>query len=154
VTNINLNGFWKNNKKFLIGLAVALFGGGGGTLILGPEYVADFFKAPLYYKQIHDYRHHKEMIYEAWRLITDNYDSTIIYQVADDHGTAYDVDVRWVNGPNDSDLKIPIALVGKPMYRPYPIHIAHADGRWYINLHDNKSGETQNAYLYKKKPKQ
>lgn len=153
MTNINLNGFWKHNRKFLIGFIITLFGGGVGTLALGPEYVADFFRAPLYYKHIHDYVHHKEMIYETFRLITDNWDSTLVYQIADDNGNAYNVDVRWVNGPNNSGKRIPIALVGKPLYRPYPIHIADADGRWYINLRGVKPGETMNCYLYRKKPK-
>ena len=157
MTNISLNDFWKKNKKFLISLIVILFGGGSGTLIVGPEYVANFFKAPIYYKEAsemaHDYDHQKEMIYEFERLITDNWDSTIVYQIADDEGNAYEVDIRWVNAPNNSKKIIPIAFVGAPMYRPYPVHIADADGRMYINLHDNKSGETQNIYLYKKQPK-
>ena len=155
--NISLHDFWKKNKKFLISFIVVLFGGGSGTLIVGPEYIVNFFKAPLYYKEAsimtHEYEHYKEMWWEWGRLITDNWDSTIVYQIADDGGQIFEVDIRWVNGPNNSDIKIPIAFVGKPIYSPYPIHIANADGRMYINLSDNKSGEIQNVYLYKKQPK-
>ena len=150
-----MNGYFKKHKGFVISLFLFLATGGTVSVVEGPEYFVDFFRAPLEYRKMkdveHDYYHHKEMSYEFGRLISDNWDSTVVYEIADDAGRAYDVDVRWVNGPNDSDKKIPIAFVGRPMYRPYTLYTADADGRWYINLHDNTSGETQNTYLHLKK---
>lgn len=145
---------WKKYKGTVIGIITLFLTGGTVSVIKGPEYILNFFRAPIYYQEMdavsHDYAHFKEMWFEWGRLITDNWDSTIVYRVADDAGVVYDVDVRWVNGPNESDYKIPVAFVGRPIYRPYPIYKAHADGRMYINVHDNKTGETQNLYLVRK----
>jgi len=143
--------FWQNNKKLIITVALMLIGGGSGTFIVGPEYFVHLIKGPLYFEELvemeRQYHHDKEMWWEWGRTITDNWDSTVVYRVVDDWGNAYEVDVRWVNGPNNSPIQIPVAFVYRPMYRPYPIYTS-VNGRWYINFHDNKSGETQNCYLY------
>jgi len=154
---MKLNGFWKHNKKLIISTLIILFSGSAGTIAIGPEDVVAAFRMLLNANEIneniHQSAHDKEMLWEFAAIISDNWDGDTIYEAADDNGRVYIIDVRWVNGPNNSGQQIPLAFVDKPMYRIYPILTTYKygpEGRWYINLHDNKSGESQNCYLHKK----
>lgn len=129
-----------------------------GILILGfgislatvREKVVDIVKVPPIVKEletrliileemIHPMIDVHEMDWELMRLMTDNTDSTDLYEFADDVGNAYDVDIR------ETAEGVRLAFVFK-MYIVYPMGI-DTNGRLFIMLHHS---DKQNTYLFKK----
>lgn len=86
--------------------------------------------------------HGQHMSWEFGRLITDNPDSTDIYNVIN-WGKSFEVDIR------ETAEEVGLAFVFG-LHNSYKIRIADADGRKYIMLQDLQKDENQNAYLYKR----
>ena len=140
-------------SKWIGTVSTILVLGLGTSIVAVRERIVDIWNVPpridaleisdsINTSKIHFNDHRFEMGWVFDKSLIDNLDSTVLYEVVDDFGNAYEVDVRWTGDG------YAFAFVDRPVYIPMPLYTNDV-GRLYIVL-DTEFGERQDYYLYKK----
>ena len=143
---------FRDSVTFLTTLSTALmliFGvsltttiGGFKSVMEAPKKIENLYKTDsLFHEFLRDSDHHHEMVWEMFRVMTDD-DDTLQWYYVTEVGTTFDVDIR----ATAEDVEFAFVYQSNEIF---PVYSSTADNRKYIVRH-NGSGQDYMTFLYEK----